>query len=58
MPFAVDAEDRIYCRDHGVTIAPSYPDNLREYEAWRQRRAAAIAALEEEAAPKKKAAGQ
>jgi hypothetical protein len=55
-PFAVEG-DRVYCREHGVTIEPSYPEKLREYEAWRQRRATAIDALEEDVAPKKKAAG-
>jgi hypothetical protein len=55
-PFVVEG-DRVYCRDHGVTIEPTYPDKLREYEAWRQRRAVALDALEEDVAQKRKVAG-
>lgn len=36
-PFAVDANDRVYCRRHGDRIEPSYPSLL---EAYRKERLA------------------
>ena len=46
MPFAVDAEGRVYCRRHGSHIDPTYPTKLEEYETWRRLRSEAIKACE------------
>jgi len=57
MPVAIDQDGRVYCRDHGVTVEPTYPNELASYMAWRDRRAKAIDALEQDVAPSKRAAG-
>lgn len=47
-PLVVDEKDRVYCRNDGSKIEPSYPAVLEAYRNERQkRRLAAIRALEE-----------
>ena len=47
-PLVVDEEGRVYCRDHGALIEPSYPDVLDAYrEARMAKRLAGIRALEQ-----------
>ena len=48
-PFAVDADGRPYCREHGVDIDAGYPRALGEYMTLaRARRAEAFRVLESE----------
>lgn len=57
MPFAVDENGKVYCRDHGDSVESAYPAKLAEYQQWRRRRAEALTSLEEEArrhAPQRK----
>jgi hypothetical protein len=46
-PHAVDAEGRVYCRQHGGEVEPTYPAVLQEYEDWRKARADVSAYLAE-----------
>jgi hypothetical protein len=49
MPIAVDASGRVYCREHGSRVEPTYADELADYMAWRARRSEAIEALHADA---------
>jgi hypothetical protein len=47
-PFAVDAEGRVYCRDHGDLVDPSYSQRREAYAAeLKARQGEAIRTLEE-----------
>lgn len=48
-PLVVDSDGRVYCREHGVQIEPTYPEVYARFkEEVRKSRSAAIDALEEE----------
>ncbi|MFO0617233.1 MAG: hypothetical protein U0414_31845 [Polyangiaceae bacterium] len=45
-PFAINGSGEPMCRQHGETVDPEYPNVLREYWAWRAKRAHALRNLE------------
>lgn len=46
-PFVVDANGRVYCREHGATVDPTYGEALERYRKMREARDRVLAYLQE-----------